>query len=106
MRVLGIRGFLSELIRASQTNTGHLSTDNCTVTDTLKAGDVLDTTSLYLSGSDLPPKVVAVMKALTNSSADRSLKYSAITQIQYRGKIIYDKAEFMKQVNETLEGGH
>ncbi len=80
--------------------------DNCTVTDTLKAGDILDTTSLYLSGSDLPPKVIAVMKALTNGADERSLKYSAINQIQYRGKVIYNKADFMKQVNATPEGGH
>lgn len=80
--------------------------DNCTITDTLKAGDISDTTNLHLSGSDLPPKVVAVMNALMGSHTEKVLKYSTISQIQYRGKVIYDKAAFMKRINEATEGGH
>ena len=72
--------------------------DHCTVTDTLKA-EVIHSTSLFLTESDLPPKVIAVMRALTDSKIEKCLKYSSIIQIRYRGKVVYDKAEFMKRVD-------
>lgn len=77
--------------------------DHCTVTDTLKAEVIQDTTSLLLTGSDLPPKVIAILRAL--NSSEKGLKYSTIIQIRYRGKVVYDKAEFMKRVNAAAERG-